>query len=78
MEFITSFLEAGANIATKFGSILVSAVNAVSSILWTPGVENAPGQLTIVGASLALAAGVGVVYLIFRMVRGLVKQNNRG
>lgn len=78
MEFISSFLKAASTIATDFGSILVNATNAVTSILWTPGAGDSEGSLTIVGAGLALAAGVGVVYLIFRMVRGLVKQNNRG
>lgn len=72
MEFISAFLEAGATVATSFGAVLVNATTAITSILW------AGESLTIVGASLAMALGVGAVYLIFRMVRGLIKQNDRG
>lgn len=78
MDFVTSFLEAGATVATAFGTVLVNATQAITSILWIPGVGGASGQLTIVGGGLALALGVGAVYLIFRMVRGLIKQNDRG
>lgn len=76
MNFINAFLEAGATVATNFGTVLVNATNAITSIVWTTGTNG--GELTIVGAGLALALGIGAVYLIFRMVRGLIKQNDRG
>lgn len=78
MDVITTFLEGAAGIVQDFGNILVEAVGTIANILYTPGVEGAPGSLTIVGGALALALGVGVVYLMFRMVRGLIKSNNRG
>lgn len=72
MDFVSAFITQAAQIATSFGTVLSNAVTSITSILWD-------GEgLTIVGACLALAMGVGVVYLIFRMIRGLVKQNNRG
>lgn len=72
MDFITEFLSSAAEVVTSFGSILGSAVTAITGIFYTEA------GLTIVGAAMAFALAVGVVYLLFRLVRGLVKSNNRG
>lgn len=77
MNFATEFLEAGATVATDFGGVLLNAVNTIGSLIYTVG-EGGAIELTIVGVGLAMALGVGAVYLIFRMVRGLIKQNDRG
>lgn len=77
MNFATAFLEAGATIATNFGTVLLNAVNAIGSLIYTVG-SSGQIELTIVGVGLAMALGIGAVYLIFRMVRGLIKQNDRG
>lgn len=76
MEFITAFLEGATTLIESFGGILAGAVKAITSVFYTTGGDG--GGLTIVGAAMAFALVVGVVYLIFRLVRGLVKQNNRG
>lgn len=78
MDPITVFLEGAGSIVGEFGEILVSAVQTIANIIYTPGTEGQPGTLTIVGGAMALALGVGVVYLMFRLVRGLIKSNNRG
>lgn len=75
MDFITAFLEGASTLISSFGGLLASAVQAITSVFYTTG-EN--GGLTIVGAAMAFALVVGIVYLIFRLVRGLVKQSNRG
>lgn len=75
MDFITAFLEGASTLISSFGALLAGAVTAITSVFYTPGTE---GGLTIVGAAMAFALVVGIVYLIFRLVRGLVKQNNRG
>lgn len=74
MDIITSFVSAAAELVTDFTTILVNAASGIGSVLY-----DAEGKtLTIVGAAMAFALAVGVVYLLFRMVRGLIKQNNRG
>lgn len=75
MDFISDFLGGAAEVVGAFGGLLTSAVQAITSIFYTPGAD---GGLTIVGAAMAFALAVGVVYLLFRLVRGLVKSNNRG
>lgn len=78
MNFINDFLGGAVEVVTGFGSVLAEAVKAVGSVFYTPGVGEATGELTIVGSAMALALGVGAIYLLFRMIRGLIKQNNRG
>ena len=78
MDFISSLLEAAIDVAQGFGNVLVESVQAITNIFWTPGASGGTGQLTIVGAGLAMALGVGAIYLLFRLVRGLVKTNERG
>lgn len=78
MSFITDFLGGAATVVTEFGTVLVNAVTAIGAVFYTPGVGEAAGELTIVGSAMALALGVGAIYLLFRMIRGLIKQNNRG
>ena len=75
MDFITAFLEGASTLISSFGGLLASAVTTITSVFYTTGEG---GGLTIVGAAMAFALVVGIVYLIFRLVRGLVKQNNRG
>lgn len=77
MNFATAFLGAGATIATEFGTVLLNAVNSIGSLIYTVG-TGGDVELTIVGVGLAMALGIGAVYLIFRLVRGLIKQNDRG
>lgn len=72
MNIITNLLTGAATVVQNFATILVNAVSSITSVFWSGE------ELTIVGAGLAMAIGVGAVYLIFRLVRGLVKQNNRG
>lgn len=75
MEFITEFVQGASQIVTDFSGIITGAVQGISNVFYTPGAD---GGLTIIGAAMAFALAVGVVYLLFRMIRGLVKQNNRG
>lgn len=72
MTFITAFIEAASTVATGFGNVLVNGLTAITPLFY------ANEQLTILGGGLALALGIGVVYLIWRMVRGLIKTNERG
>lgn len=71
-NFLTEFLNSVADITLGVGGVLTQAVIGVGSILFFNE------ELTIVGVGLAMALGVGAVYLIFRMVRGLIKRNDRG
>lgn len=74
MDIITAFVTSAATLVTSFTTVLVNAATGIGSVLY-----DAEGEtLTIIGAAMAFALAVGVVYLLFRMVRGLIKQNNRG
>lgn len=57
---------------TNFASSLGSAVTSVASMFYTPANGSDPGQLTFLGTLLLIAVGIGVVYWVFRLIRGLI------
>lgn len=54
---------------SAFASSLSSAVTSVTALFYTSG-EN--GGLTFLGTLLLIAVGVGVVYWVFRLIKGLI------
>lgn len=78
MDFISAFLDGAAELISSFGGLLASAVTSITGVFYTTGTTGEGGGLTIIGAAMAFALVVGLVYLIWRMVRGLVSSNNRG
>lgn len=72
--FFEQFIEDASNIVLGFVSILVNATVSLTDIMY----NESTNQLTIVGSAFALALAVGVVYLFFRLIRGLIRSNNRG
>ena len=54
---------------SAFASSLSSAVQSVTGMFYTTG-ENA--GLTFLGTLLLIAVGVGVVYWVFGLIRGLI------
>jgi len=57
---------------TGFATALSSAVTSVAGMFYTPGSGDNAGQLTFLGSLLLIAVGVGVVYWVFRLIRGLI------
>lgn len=57
---------------TGIGTFFVNGFNAVAPIFYTPGVGEAPGELTFVGWLVVLAIGAGVVSSLLSMVFGLL------
>ena len=78
MNILTSLLEGAATAVTGTGDVLVAAAGKVGEIFYTPGVSGAAGELTVVGAGLCFGIGAGAIYLLFRMIRGLIKSEARG
>lgn len=66
---IAEIFETIGDAITAFASSLSSAVTSVASMFYTSG-EN--GGLTFLGTLLLIAVGVGVVYWVFRLIRGLI------
>lgn len=59
-------------VITGFMTNLSTAVNSVTSLIYTPGADGATGKLTTFGVLLLIASGVGVCYWLFNMVRRLI------
>lgn len=56
---------------TAFANQLSSAVTSVAGMFYDSS-EN--GGLTFLGTLLLIAVGIGVVYWVFRLIRGLVSR----
>lgn len=74
MDIITGLITGAVSVVTSFGGVLSESVGAVTDIFW----DSTASELTIVGAGMAMALGIGAVYLLFRLIRGLIKTNERG
>lgn len=57
---------------TSFASSLASAFTAITTLFYTPGVDNAPGEFTFLGTLALIGVGVGLVYLAYRVIRKLI------
>jgi hypothetical protein len=67
--FVTDIFEIGGEALTGLGGLMTDGVQALVSVFWTPGVEGGQGSLTIVGIALAIGAGVGVLYFLFKLIK---------
>lgn len=56
-----------ATACTQFVSCLVSVINGLVPVIY----DTTNSQPTFVGAMLIIAVGMGIVYWVFRLLRGL-------
>jgi hypothetical protein len=73
MDIINAIFTALSGILTGLGTLLSDAFSAAVSIIWTPGANNDPGSLTVVGVLFLLGVGMTLIFFAFKFIRGLVK-----
>lgn len=71
---ISTIFETITQAISAFAGSLTSAVTSVAALFYTPGAEGAAGQMTFLGTLVLIGVGVGVVYWVFRLIRGLIAQ----
>lgn len=72
MEYLSAIWEVIVGAITEFTTALGSALQGITSLFITTsegGVE-----MTFLGVLLLIAAGVGIVYFVFNLIRGLVRR----
>lgn len=69
MELITEIFEVIGGAVTNFATTLSSAVTSITSMFYDP-----TNGMTFLGTLLLIAAGVGIVYWGFRLIRGLIRR----
>lgn len=74
MDLITAMFEVIASAITNFITALTSAISGVTSLFYVEPVGENPGHMTFLGVLLLVAAGLGIVYWAFRLIRGLVRR----
>lgn len=68
---VTDIFGVIADTITQFVNALVSGVNGLIPLIYTSGSNGGAGSFTFVGTMLLIAVGMGIVYWIFRLLRGL-------
>lgn len=69
MAIVTEIFEVIGSVVTQFANTLGSAITSITSMFY-----NAETGMTFLGVLLLIAAGVGLVYWGFRLIRGLIKR----
>lgn len=59
------------DVISAFGSTLSTAFNAVTALFWTQP-ETGSGSFTFLGILVLIGVGVGLIYLGYRVIKGLM------
>lgn len=74
MSIVQTIFEVIGQAVTSFVTTLASAVNGITSLFYVEATEGNPAHMTFLGVLLLIAAGVGLVYWAFRLIKGLVRR----
>lgn len=75
MDIVSVIFEVIAAAITSFTSALTDAVSGITALFYVPaGTGETSGHMTFLGVLLLIAAGVGIVYWCFRLIKGLVRR----
>jgi len=74
MDVVQAIFEVIGQAVSSFVATLTSAINGITALFYTPGTNGGVGSMTFLGVLLLIAAGVGIVYWCFRLIKGLVRR----
>lgn len=75
MDIIQVIFEVISSAVTSFVSTLTNAISGITELFYiAPSGTETTGHMTFLGVLLLIAAGVGLVYWAFRLIKGLVKR----
>lgn len=64
-------------IATAFVSFLTSLFTSVVGVIWTPGVGENPGSLTVLGTLFLVSIVTGLVIWALYFIRNLIRVRHK-
>lgn len=70
---VSAIFEAISEIVQSFIEVLGSLFTGVAGLIYTPGVGENPGQLTVLGTLMLIALGTGLVVWGFYFIRSLIR-----
>ena len=74
MSIVQTIFEVIGQAVSSFVSTLASAVNGVTALFYVEASGTDPAHMTFLGVLLLIAAGIGIVYWCFRLIKGLVQR----
>ena len=69
-DFVTKLFEVASDSLIGTGGLLKDGVKAIVDVIVQRGSDGSVEDLTIVGYCMAIGLGVGVIYFIFRLIKG--------
>lgn len=57
-------------VVTNLCNCLASAITSVSDMIYAPAIGSDPAHLTFLGVLLIMTVGFGIVFWVFRLIRG--------
>lgn len=75
MDIVTTIFQVIGQAVTSFVGVLTDAVESITSLFYVaPSGTETSGHMTFLGVLLLIAAGIGIVYWCFRLIKGLVRR----
>ena len=74
MTIVQTIFEVIGQAVSSFVATLTSAVNGITDLFYVAADGTTPAHMTFLGVLLLIAAGVGIVYWCFRLIKGLVRR----
>ena len=74
MSIVSTIFEVIGQAVSSFVATLTSAVNGITELFYVASDGTNPAHMTFLGTLLLIAAGVGIVYFCFRLIKGLVRK----
>ena len=62
---------------TEFAQVLGEAATAIANIFYVPGASGAAGEITFLGVLALVGVGSGIVYWLFNLIQGLIKNTGK-
>lgn len=57
---------------TAIVEFIVGLFGKISALFYTPGADGSGGSLTFIGTLALIAAGIGLLMMVFRVIRGFL------
>lgn len=74
-DIVSTIFQVISEAVSSFVSTLTSAVSGITELFYVaPSGTETSGHMTFLGVLLLIAAGVGIVYWCFRLIKGLVRR----
>lgn len=67
-----TIVKAMTDVFTEIGNWVVSAIQSMMSIFWTPAAEGTGGSLTLLGTLCCVSVAIAVIFLVIGVIQNFI------